>query len=263
LEARPELSNAVRQNLANSSIQSSYYGRSGDLKKLHSKTYENFVRANGFGAIRMRRLHPSWIETPPLPRFKPAGIPVGEDKLAEFDSAARGWGEVLGYYMPRDLSVDGPGFHRISVVDFVHPETMGYVKSKHEVAGFVPHAFHVHPGEIASSTPDRKWQLQELQLVSLLRFPEPRVYLTENLPRMDELSAEDIETRGLDEFESNSLNSLEASQDLVLSESDDEMKMLGSIRANQSCIECHSVNYGDLLGAFSYRLRLAASDFKK
>jgi hypothetical protein len=36
--------------------------------------------------------------------------------------------------------------------------------------------------------------------------------------------------------------------------------MLGSLRAAKQCLDCHNVQRGELLGAFSYRLTLAEDD---
>ena len=41
-----------------------------------------------------------------------------------------------------------------------------------------------------------------------------------------------------------------------------EYQMLGSLRAAKPCLDCHNVQRGELLGAFSYRLTLAEGDVK-
>ncbi len=50
--------------------------------------------------------------------------------------------------------------------------------------------------------------LTRLELVSLLKFDEPRVYVLDCLPRMDQLPSDDVLTRALNEFEQSSLESL-------------------------------------------------------
>jgi hypothetical protein len=89
--------------------------------------------------------------------------------------------------------------------------------------------------------------------VSLLKHETPAVYVSKNLPRMDELSA--APTRPLDEFERSALRQLQESEELVVQPDANDLRMLGSLRAARQCTECHSVERGALLGAFTYRLR--------
>jgi nitrate reductase cytochrome c-type subunit len=72
---------------------------------------------------------------------------------------------------------------------------------------------------------------------------------------MDQLSSDNVPTRSLDSFESKSLAQLWADEDVVVSHEGNEYRMLGSLRAARQCLECHSVQRGELLGAFSYSLR--------
>jgi hypothetical protein len=78
-------------------------------------------------------------------------------------------------------------------------------------------------------------------------------YLSKNLPRMDELR--NAPTRSLDAFESESLKALQTGEDLQVRHGKNEIRMLGSIRAAKQCLQCHEVERGDLLGAFSYKLK--------
>src|SRR5207244_854013 len=97
------------------------------------------------------------------------------------------------------------------------------------------------------------WRVYRLELVSLLKFDEPGVYISEYLPRMDELK--DAKTRPLDAFEKKSLEELQQGEDLRVSVAGDQMRMLGSVRALKQCLKCHHAERGELLGAFSYVLR--------
>jgi hypothetical protein len=138
--------------------------------------------------------------------------------------------------------------HTISLVDFVNAKGFGYFKDKAHVAGFQPHQFHELP-----TLEEPRWELRDLELVSLLKFDEPAVYITEHLPRMDELR--DAPTRPLDAFEIASLRSLRDGEDLIVDSTPNRIRMLGSIRAGRQCLECHTAERGQLLGAFSYRFR--------
>ena len=91
-------------------------------------------------------------------------------------------------------------------------------------------------------------------MVSLLRFAEPRAYVSEKLPELERLKH--VPTRELTEFERTSLPRLYCDEDLVISEQSDRVLMLGSLRAAQGCLQCHEVERGTLLGAFSYELRV-------
>ncbi|HEY8504829.1 MAG TPA: hypothetical protein VIL46_09620 [Gemmataceae bacterium] len=103
----------------------------------------------------------------------------------------------------------------------------------------------------------REWELTSLQLVSLLKFDAPAVYVSPNMPRMDELR--DAPVRALDDFERRALAELRWGEDLVAEASPQRFRMLGALRAARQCLDCHSAERGDLLGAFSYEFRPAPS----
>ena len=154
------------------------------------------------------------------------------------------------YILPFDhrasFSRDLFGFHAGSIGNFVNFKGFGYLKSRREVAGFVPHAFESEP------KPQVPYTLERLELVGLVRNPEPAVYLSEFLPRMVEL--ETMATRPADEFEAAALKKLAAGEDLVAVAVGSRVRLLGAVRNMTACVECHGGRRGDLLGAFSYRL---------
>ena len=94
--------------------------------------------------------------------------------------------------------------------------------------------------------------MSHLDLVSLLKFAEPRVYLSDHLPRMDELR--NAKTRALNEFEQQALPQLRNGEDIVVDQQLNTIHMMGAVRAAKQCLDCHSVRRGELLGAFSYLL---------
>ncbi len=100
------------------------------------------------------------------------------------------------------------------------------------VAGFVEHAFHDSP--LRGLEDPEEWTIVRLELVSLLKFGEPRVYMLDHLPRMDQLANDDVSTRPLDEFESRALQQLWTDKDLVISHEESHYRMLGSLRAARS-----------------------------
>jgi hypothetical protein len=218
------------------------------LVQIHSRQFEHFVRAQGFGVGRMIRPWPEYIRRPPL-RDIPFDWPVrGVD-----DGDYREWADLTP---PRnDAGVEF--LHTVSRYDFLNPEAFGAkinsdIDADRQFVGFVPHAFH-EPPATAPENP-LAFRIQRLELVSLLKFEAPRVYVLDHLPRMDQLAGDDVPTRPLDEFETAALPRLRTAEDVVIDESASSTRMLGSLRAASQCLECHSVQRGELLGAFTYFL---------
>ena len=145
-----------------------------------------------------------------------------------------------------------------SILDFSNPEGFGYVRDRDHVAGFQEHRFRTRPEAVRSRGGAGGWEITRLELVSLLKHEEPGVYLSEHLPRMDELR--DAPVRPLNAFERIALKDLESGKDLKAQSGGDIILMLGSIRAIKHCLDCHDAQRGDLLGAFSYRLRRKQSE---
>jgi len=121
----------------------------------------------------------------------------------------------------------------------------GYVQDREHVVGFEPHGFSRRPSL-------RAWQVQRVELVSLLKHDTPVVYVSDFLPKMDELKSAAV--RPLDSFERQSLTKLRMGEDVVEETSHQRILMLGAIRAATQCVRCHSVERNTLLGAFSYEL---------
>ncbi len=135
--------------------------------------------------------------------------------------------------------------------DFLHPAGWGYFPDRTAVTGFLPHAFHF-PAQ-ALTIDGAVWPLEWLHLISMTRSDSPRVYIADSLPRMDELSRPDAATRPLDTWEKESISQLITASDIVFFKSDTELRMLGSLRASDLCLNCHHGTAGQLLGVFTYR----------
>lgn len=134
---------------------------------------------------------------------------------------------------------------------FLSPDRFGYVASRKVAAGFRPHSIS-QMIETGVRDLGQEWQIVRLDLVSLLKFDAPRVYVSDYLPDMNALG--DVETRPLDDFEVSALPQLASQNDVIIKELNGEIRMLGSLRAAKQCLDCHDVDRGELLGAFSYRL---------
>jgi hypothetical protein len=151
--------------------------------------------------------------------------------------------------------------HESAGGDFLNPERFGLVRNRDQVAGFEPHRFTSMPelgggmkAVYLDGRPDASgdWSLQRVDLVSLRKPSGPAVYLSENLPKVDELKTAD--TRLLDDFENRALSRLQTDDDVVIEESGGTIRMLGALRAGTHCTRCHAGSRGELIGAFSYEL---------
>jgi hypothetical protein len=230
------------------------------LFDVHIGFASDFTNTQGQGDDRTpRRLppHRAQVELP-----EPEPIPV----VPEMDQDSTPNPDSTGDAQPADIEIAAnaddqlSGFHADGVVDFANPESFGAIDLRsdmrwkpdlHRVIGFQAHAFRHRP-----RFPQRRgatWKIEQLQLVSLLKHETPVAYLSENLPRMEELR--EARTRPLNEFEESALKQLRSGEELVVHETRDTIEMLGALRAIYACTECHQVPRQTLLGAFSYRLR--------
>jgi hypothetical protein len=212
--------------------------RTQALKEIHRTYVWKFVNSEGFGVGRV--VGPGYFA-----RIDDAeSIPLAHS-VPDYVTATRGSVE------PTDPSWSALNrLHGNSFLDFANASGFGYVKDREHVAGFQTHHFRQLPE--VESTKRSRWRVQNLELVSILKFSEPAVYVTDQLPRMDQL--QDAPTRPLDAFEQSRLPALRHGDDLAVDAAPDRIRMLGAIRAVKQCLACHMAERGDLLGAFSYQL---------
>jgi hypothetical protein len=105
-----------------------------------------------------------------------------------------------------------------------------------------------------NSEDNELWLIEHVHLVGILQHERPVVYLTDKMPSMEQVRQG--KTRPLDLFEEAALPSLVEGEDLFIAQKDQTLRMLGAIRATKVCQQCHDANSGDMLGAFTYTLRL-------
>ena len=191
------------------------FGRSEQLRRLHDEQTRLFLDSVGFGVGRMaiagRRPDPGVLAAPEPPD-RTTSPPLG--RMVRED--ARDFADPLGWGVRRG----------------------------DRVAGFRPHALRTRPEPAG-------WVVERVELVGLLLVPDPRVYVSVDLPRMDRVA--DTPTRHPDGFESPALARLRAGDELV--HDGPAGRLLGAVRAARQCLDCHGGQPGDLLGAFSYHLR--------
>lgn len=240
------------------------------LQILHSNEVASFIRREGSGLSRMGRLPGREL----LPYEEPAAISLASDTG---DASDEPFPESTTIEDNRFVELPSTApvpsrkqleeFHLADQISFVDPWSLGDIQTRELVAGFVSHGFRYLPviGDSSNGYPrahveaERRppenpgpWRVTRLELVSLLKFEEPAVYISDYLPRMQDLS--DARTRPLSEFERQGLDALRSGEDLYTTNDSSQILMVGSLRAAKQCLECHSGGRGKLLGAFSYRL---------
>lgn len=214
--------------------------RQRSLHTLHNGAKRHFISSAGFGIVRMATFHEPSLEVPERLRESP-------DILTP-----QGLAPAEAY----------PLIHSNLSLRFFDADMFGDVDAEGRVAGFEPHALREEESYRSTPSDPATWRIDRLELVGVLRHEEPAVYVLEGLPSMDQVA--DAPTRPLDEFESAALAKLLAGSDLEHEEASPGIRMLGALRAEPECLQCHQANQGDLLGAFSYNVSqvdlLAADD---
>ncbi len=222
--------------------------RDGSFSELHDRLVGTFVNRPGQGQQRMRRF-------PDKEYFFPTREPIPQPERISTSQVH----EAIEH--PIELpDFDPSQRHRRSVLEFAFPFGWGWERGPNEIYGFQRHQFGKHSKnetrQIGDWSPgaEQGWRIASLELIGLLAHPKPTVYMTENLPRMDEAKA--APTRDPDEFETAGLKALAGGKELYFGRSRTEplLRMVGGLRAAKSCTACHGCREGELLGAFSYTL---------
>jgi hypothetical protein len=227
------------------------------LASLHNRKADQFAVAQGFGQGRMM---PGFVSEPTmeLPPAQPIALPAEVEAPYDTGHGNSAQGTLDELADAEESKLPQPGseqlfwLHESGTTDFVDPDRTGYVQDRDHVAGFISHGFSRMPEFDAYRQKNPAWQIARLELVSLLKHEVPLAYVSKNLPQMDELR--DAPIRPLEEFERTALDRLKSDEDVVIDESPDRMRMIGSLRAAKDCLKCHSVQRGELLGALTYEL---------
>ena len=229
--------------------------RTRQLKKIHDSQFERFIRTEGFGISRGSFMIPIrddliQIDATKSIDFDEPVVPIRTDNYtlprSRYDLSDNTRGLTINTNRRKELNE----FHFWGVFDFVDPIGWGWIPEKQKVAGFIPHAFHLNQPDTHHGSQELRLKL--LQLVTIDRFDEPRAFVLDHLPRMDEISGETVPTRELSEFEKQAIDRLRTNEDIVIDDSGDPVRMVGSIRALEDCLQCHTARRGELLGAFTY-----------
>jgi hypothetical protein len=228
-----------------------YTRRNRLLRMLHQNMVGFFINADGFGVMRLK---PTPADIALDFRGEPIPIPV------EFQSAPAALSAAEEFHQNQNIALQSSSsawhlqplddYHKSITSNFVFVAGLGYAIDRDHAAGFQPHALG---GLDFPFPPNGPEGIAKVELVSLLRFDQPRLYLSDFLPRMEQLR--DAPTRPLDPWEAAALDKLTRGEMLVVQQFEKQTRMLGAIRAAKHCLTCHSVGEGHLLGAFSYELR--------
>ncbi len=242
------------------------WGRTFSLKRLHDANHERFIRAQGFGMIRMPFLGTDHLDYAAL-----------EDTAFDSRTPNR-WN--LGIEDDLYLNVSQPlqpTDQRTALKQlystFFPEASLGNTLEKGKSVGFEPHGFRQSVGfklvhdtspqtGTSPQTAPETYELKKLELISILKHSPSRAYVLDHLPRMDQLSSDDAVTRELTLFEQRSMERLIAGETLVVDDSGDTLKMVGALRAIDQCNDCHSSQKHDLLGAFTYEFESTDNGFK-
>jgi hypothetical protein len=189
------------------------------MAELHAEAYRQFIAAPGNGRSRE------------VPRLIKSDRPW---KFPEWTSE-----ELARETPPPADANDLSGIHRLSLNRFADSNAQG--------------------SSAAASPPAPKqqfWEIASLDLVGLVMHETPVVYLSKKVPQMKELK--DSGMRDLDVFEMEGLAELQAGKNLYIRGKEGTIRVLGPINAGKACLKCHhDAKEGDMLGAFSYTLRVA------
>ena len=217
-----------------------FQNRAAVLQVVHNRTLEGFLVAQGFGSMRMVAI-----------RVRRDRVDVPDPGQISLQSASA--------FLPPDAVPPSSrperkrllALHWAGLEDFLDVGRIGYVQDRDHVAGFLSHRFERIPKpELESGT--NQWDISRLDLISILKHDDPKAYVSEHLPRMDELL--DAPVRDLNDFEATALARLRSQEDLVIDDRRDRIRMVGSLRAGNDCLQCHQASRGELLGALSYEL---------
>lgn len=240
--------------------------RSEALRKVHSGEVADFINRNGFGVSRVPQPTPTMFYIPDPKPVPLATISVSDDVSREATvslPADQANETQVGRGMPSTQRL--LNYSKNMTAYFSAPWLWGHVKDREHVAGFKPHSLQYLPElvqgegpkpvqkttpEDNKAKPDPNWKTANLELVSLLKHEEPAVYVSDNLPLMSELLK--AKTRPLSKFESDAVAKLNKGEEVVHRATTNRIEMVGAIRANKTCTECHYAPEGALLGAFTY-----------
>lgn len=236
--AKPVLTDAAVKRLAES--EQALAKPDDAMRKLHEQAFKTFALREGFGMERM---------------IRPLNAPLAEKWTSE----------DLDKEPKAELAKELEPLHGISALNF---STYAKAAKDETRAALKGDAKHLAPAPSMRAV----WRMSQVDLVGLVKNPQPRVYISPANPDMkprvagekevflfgelapDMAKLKELKQRDPDEFELAALDALSQGEDYFVRQKNREIRMVGSLRAVGQCAGCHDVERGTLLGAFSYRL---------
>ena len=232
------------------------------LDQMHFTFARQFGREMGFGAVRGLRWNTDppldVIDIAPLPRLaQPSPVPIAWDEPVPSAAPPGVVEKVAGLHVGQGANFANPlGFTEVQpggldftpghVDEWSPPPTPG--DPAPYLRGFQSHGFRDPPDEGLAG----RWRLRRVELIGLLKYSRPQVYVTADLPRMED--TRDAPLRDPTPFESAALVRLGAGEWVVAAVDGrgGRLRAVGALPAVDSCVECHRAEAGTLLGALSY-----------
>lgn len=242
-----------------------FFGRARAIRSLHRSAVNHFLETPEFGVTRMA--YPS-LRALENDDGSPITLPVAPTPTAPPYPGLEAADDLATEELPTQSLMDPLGAGHVQFSSwFLDEDRFGDVKDLDHVAGFLPHAmverkfapwdaeFLKQPFSFTSTGEQNPpWTLVKLQLVGLLYHERPVVYVLDTLPEL--LTADTAEIRRLDTFEVRALDALQTGDTIHVEQMGTTMRMLGALRSAASCQQCHEGPPNQLLGAFSYELRI-------
>src|SRR6185503_9853938 len=153
-------------------------------------------------------------------------------------------------FAPRQNWTSVTNMHEAYLTEFTQSKGFG-----------VGRAGYIHlPDNLQVPIAGQRFIVRGAELIGWVNNPSPRVYLTaEGTPLnsifTNRMLRAKIPTRHLTALETNALAELMAGKDLIVQAAPQAPTVVGAMRAHEQCLKCHEGSVGDLLGAFTYRLK--------
>lgn len=228
------------------------------LEYLHANTIQAFESSpkfggnrGGFGGGQFGRPPVAVIPPPPPPpprehRLVRGHVSSQYRQLFNNHTRMKGYDTWTWFYQLQGIT--GRGF----VYKFEDRQVVG-MPVQPNVDQFLDEVISSDPA--TDLTPqERVWEITEVQLIGVFLHTPP-VAFDKHL--MINETDESPKTRDLNEFEAESLKDLQAGAQRVIAwnEAEKHLQVLGAVRAKKNCQACHNATPGQLLGAFSYRIK--------
>lgn len=229
------------------------------LRRLHDTTLIAFEFAPNFGHLRM----PPVIQESTPPQHVPLLASESETLIESLGETAsvdpkpdKAW-----YWINEMTGLCSQGF-------VYRPTKVSYRKRMAPRNDWVDRLVYGYPDPKSQSTdafadefpvlknPTELWRVSSIELIGLWQRESPVVFEQRPSTGFAVLNTERVPTRNVNREESAAVPKLQGDVQLIATfdEEDSKIRLVGAIRAKQSCTHCHDTTEGSLLGAFTYSI---------